>query len=326
MRLLVEVLAVGDDDERPVPRHLAEHLLREEEHRHRLARALGVPEDAELAPLLRRGVPQLLHPGEGVVDTEVLVVAGEQLDEPTGQVLEDDEVLDQVEQAFLGAHAPDDRLQRDRSFLALGVDLLPLREELPARRDGPHLGLRAVGEDDEAVRGEQVRDGVAVVAEVVVVGVLQVAVRRLQLDEHERDAVDEADQVGAPVVQVGVNPELRDEQEVVVLRVLPVDDGELLRQRRPIRLTDGHLDTVAHQRVDLLVRAGVVHGRARLRDLGDRLLDRLAGHAGIESLDRGAQAADQEDLRLVVAAERSIRSERLVVRVDASASQAPRTA
>ena len=62
--------------------------------------------------------------------------------------------------------------------------------------------------------------------------------RRLQLDEHQRDAVDEAHQVGAPVIEVRVNPELRDEQEVVVLGVLPVDDGELLRQRRPIRLTD----------------------------------------------------------------------------------------
>ncbi len=75
--------------------------------------------------------------------------------------------------------------------------------------------------------------------------------RRLQLDEHERDAVDEADQVGAPLVQVGVDPELGDEQEVVVLRVLPVDDGELLWQRRPVRLADGHLDAVAQQRVDL---------------------------------------------------------------------------
>ena len=241
--------------------------------------ALGVPEDAELAPLLRRGVPQLLHPGERVVDAEVLVVAGEQLDEPTGQVLERDEVLDQVEEALLGAHAPDHRLQRDRAFLALGVDLLPLREELPARRDGPDLGLRAVGEDEESVRDEQVRDGVAVVAEVVVVGVLQVAVRRLQLDEHQRDAVDEADQVGAPVVQVGVNPELGDEEEVVVLRVLPVDDGELLRQRRPVRLADRHLDAVAQQRVDLLVRPRVVHRGARLRDLGDRLLDSLGGHS-----------------------------------------------
>ena len=76
------------------------------------------------------------------------------------------------------------------------------------------------------------RDRVAVVAEVVVVGVLQVLVRRLQLDEDQRDAVDEPDEVGAPVVQVGVDPELGDEQEVVVLGVLPVDDGELLGQRR----------------------------------------------------------------------------------------------
>ena len=39
-----------------------------------------MPEDTELATLLRRGVPQLLHPCEGVVDAEVLVVPGEQLD------------------------------------------------------------------------------------------------------------------------------------------------------------------------------------------------------------------------------------------------------
>ena len=42
----------------------------------------------------------------------------------------------------------------------------------------------------------------------------------------------------------------------------------------------------------------------------------LGWHAGIEPLDRGAQAADEEDLRLVVAAERPIRAERLVVCVD----------
>ena len=120
----------------------------------------------------------------------------------------------------------------------------------------------------------------------------------------------------APVVQVGVNPELGHQQEVVVLRVLPVDDSELLRQRRAIRLTHGHLDTVAHQRVDLLVRTGVVHGGARPRDLGDRLLDGLGRHAWIEPLDRGAQSPDQEHLRPVVAAERSVRPEFLVVRVD----------
>ena len=44
-----------------------------------------MPEHAELAALLRRGVPQLLHPGQRVVDAEVLVVAGESLTKPPGR-------------------------------------------------------------------------------------------------------------------------------------------------------------------------------------------------------------------------------------------------
>jgi hypothetical protein len=116
------------------------------------------------------------------------------------------------------------------------------------------------------------RNGVAVVAQVVVVSVFQVLVHPFQLNEYQRDAVDEPDQVRAPVVEVGVDPELRDEEEVIVVWVLPVDDGEFLRERRPIGLTDGNLDTVAQQGVNLLVRPRVVHGSARLRDLGDRLL------------------------------------------------------
>ena len=77
------------------------------------------------------------------------------------------------------------------------------------------------------------RDRVAVVAEVVVIGVLEVLVRGLQLDEDERDAVDEADEIGAALVEVRVDPELGDEQEIVVLRMLPVDDGELLWELVP---------------------------------------------------------------------------------------------
>jgi len=41
-------------------------------------------------------------------------------------------------------------------------------------------------------------------------------------------AVDEADEISSTLVEVRMDPELGDEQEVVVLRLLPVDDGELL--------------------------------------------------------------------------------------------------
>ena len=47
--LVVEICAVGDDDEGPVPRNLAEDFLGEEDHGEALAAALGVPKDAEAA-------------------------------------------------------------------------------------------------------------------------------------------------------------------------------------------------------------------------------------------------------------------------------------
>ena len=44
--LFVQLHAVGHDHERPVARHLAQNLLREEDHREALARSLRLPEDA----------------------------------------------------------------------------------------------------------------------------------------------------------------------------------------------------------------------------------------------------------------------------------------
>src|SRR5438270_10297823 len=68
--------------------------------------------------------------------------------------------------------------------------------------------------------------------------------------------------------------------------------------------------------MNLLVRPSVVHDHARIRDLGDRLFDRLGGDARVETFDRCVQTLNEEDLRLVIATQRPIRSERLVVRVD----------
>ena len=122
-----------------------------------------------------------------------------------------------------GSQMPaDHRLQRHDARLALVVDLLPLGEVLPAGGDDrPTFVSEPFERMMKRVGPEELRDRVAVVAQVVVVGVLQVAVRRLQLDEHQRHAVDEPDQVGAPAVHVASDPELRDEEEVVVLRIAP---------------------------------------------------------------------------------------------------------
>ena len=92
------------------------------------------------------------------------MVARDELDEPAGQLLEDGEVADDVEEALWRAHPSDDRLDRDAAFLALGVDLLPFEEVLPGRGDRPDLRLGTVREDDEPVGDEDVGDRVPVVA------------------------------------------------------------------------------------------------------------------------------------------------------------------
>ena len=63
--------------------------------------------------------------------------------------------------------------------------------------------------------------------------------RSFQLDEDERKPVDEAEEVSAPLVEIAFDPELRYEQELVVLGVLPIDDIQPLHRLAAIGLTDG---------------------------------------------------------------------------------------
>ena len=63
------------------------------------------------------------------------------------------------------------------------------------------------------------RDRVFVVGQISLVGALNVAVDVLQLDEQQRHAVDEADDVRAPAVELPLDPQLAHAEEVVVLGV-----------------------------------------------------------------------------------------------------------
>ena len=96
--LVVQLHPVGHDHERPVPRHLAQHLLREEHHRKALATALRLPEHAA-APAA--GLAGREHRGDGIVDAEELVVLADDLHQ-SGLVLgEEREVLHHIEQSRL---------------------------------------------------------------------------------------------------------------------------------------------------------------------------------------------------------------------------------
>src|SRR5690349_8182872 len=106
--LAVELLAVGDDEEGPGAGEFAQDFLGEEDHREALAAALGVPEDAEAALFLADGADGL----DSVVDAEILVVLGEDLDERATTLAIEDEVFDEIEQAGVVADAAQDGIER----------------------------------------------------------------------------------------------------------------------------------------------------------------------------------------------------------------------
>ena len=130
--LVVQFHAVGHDHERPVARHLAQHLLREEHHRETLAATLRLPKHAA-APV--PGFARFEHRGDGVVHAEELVILPDDFHQPGLMLREQREILHQVEQPRLVARPAQHHLQRHAARLVLALDALPLDPALPIRRE-----------------------------------------------------------------------------------------------------------------------------------------------------------------------------------------------
>ena len=179
--LIVEVVAVGEhDDGRVRHRRLADDAPGIEGHGQALARALGVPDDAD-APiawraarpaagfvmagffvstsgLLQLGRPQRL--GNGGPHGVELVIARHLLGERAAAViLERDEVADQREEParFADAFEHHLELRQVRIGQALARDRAPGLEPLPPRGERADPRLRTVGDHKGRIHGEQRR-------------------------------------------------------------------------------------------------------------------------------------------------------------------------
>ena len=107
--------------------------------------------------------------------------------------------------------------------------------------------IAAIGQKDDRVVPEQVRDGVFIIAEVARIGGFQVLVGGFQLDKDQRDAVDKAEQVGSALVVIAGDPKLGGEEEIIFQRVLPIDEADRLDGLGAIRVAVGDLDAVFEQ-------------------------------------------------------------------------------
>ena len=218
--LLVQLHTIRHDDEGPIARHGAQDLLGVEDHGETLAAALRLPEDTTASVAFRA---RLQTGGDGIVHAEELMVLPHDLHQPGLVLGEENKVLHQIEQARLVAGAADHHLQGHPARFVLAGDALPLKEPLPVRRQRSHATVRAVAGNHERVSPEERRDVRLVAGQVVREGLLRGHARLLEFHHHQRQPVDEADQIRPPQVERPLDGHLAHQKEIIRLRVLPVD-------------------------------------------------------------------------------------------------------
>ena len=177
--LVVEVFAIGDDEEGPVAGNFAKDLLTEKDHGVAFATALGVPEDAEFALV----VLDIADALDGLVDAEELVVFGDDLNDVAFGGVEEGVVFDEIEESAFFTGALDDGVEGDYSRFGFVADLFPLAEVVPGCGGAADDALAAVGEEDEGIVVKELGDGGFVVLEVLFVGKFELGVVGFEFDE-----------------------------------------------------------------------------------------------------------------------------------------------
>ena len=308
--LRIQLISVRKDEERGrFRRRTPLDLPGDEHHGVALAAALRVPEHAQLAPV----DGALLEGFDGLVGSQELVVAGDNLRRRGGEMVEKDEVLEQVHEVLLRANPAQHGGELDRSSLIRLVQSFPFVEELERASERADLRLEPVGEDNEGVVVEDLGDGALVVGEVVLVGAAHVLVVAFELHEHQRDSVHEADDVASPGVERRLHDELLAREEAVRLGVFEVENPGSLLVRRAVGTNALHRNAVAKHLVFLLVRLQQRVGRQRALegryDAGDFVLFQPF----VQFEQSWHQIALEYDLLVADTAERAVLAQLLLV-------------
>ena len=259
--LVVEVVAIGQHHHGGVGhRRLADDTPGVERHGEALARALRVPNDTDATVTGRAARPAAglvaaaLFPGDdcsrplqlgraqgfghGGADRVELVIAGHLLGERAAAVvLEDDEVADEREEPRRRAGAFQHHLQfRHRRWSGrLARDRAPRLEPLPPGGERADARLDPVGDDERRVHGKERRQLGLVGLELLPGGPDGglFRCRVLELDQPERQPVDEQHHVGAPLVLVLDHGNLIDREPVAGARIVEVQDTHLCAPDMP---------------------------------------------------------------------------------------------
>ena len=208
-----------------------------------------MPENAE-PPLV---FVNLQHGFEGIIDAQVLVVHRHQFLQTVFAFRVKDEVFDNIQQAGFITHPAQHGVERDDTFLAFGIDALPLVEMFPFSAQAAQAGGFAVGENDQGVVPEKLGDGIFVIAQIVLVGVFELLMAGFEFDENQGQAVDKPQQVGAPGVDITRDPQLRNQQKIVLKGPLPVDHPHRFFAGKALLVLEFDSDTLFDLAINFLV-------------------------------------------------------------------------
>ncbi len=208
----------------------------------------------------------------------------------------------QQEPAF--KDAMDQRLQLAHLAQRVGghaVDGAPGHEALAVGGQRAQAGRDAVGDDQQRVVSEQVRDVLLVVLQLVVggpdVGVLVAGV--LELQQHQRQAVDEQKHIGPASALGPLDGELVDGQPVVERRVVEVDELDAVAAGFAVLLElDGH---ALHQPAVNLSVSRHEAGNVGRQHAAQRVFLGAGRDVRVEPLDGGTQTVREHHLAVAVA-------------------------
>ena len=164
----------------------------------------------------------------------------------------------------------------------------PLEEELIVSIECAEACFKTVGENAQLVECKNVRDVLAVRQEVLVVCLFHLDCRVLQLDEHDRQSVDEKENIRAAIVVMAANPHLAHDRKDVIRRAVEVDKADKVEVLL-VALAGLYLDAVADAVVEAVVDVRHVLAGEVAAKVGVDAVDFLAVDARVEAFQGCAE-------------------------------------
>ena len=301
-QLAVQVVAVGDHhDGRVFHRRLLHHPRGEAGHGDALARTLGMPDHPAL--VRTAGARGTYHLADRRTHGMELVVASDLLHQPA-IILEQHEVAQVIQQQLRRQRTAHQRLQLvelAQRIELLAIDGAPVHEALGIGRQRAHARLAAIGNHQDLVVVEQIGN-LLLVGLNLIEGLPQVGVHIggvLQLQQHQRQAVDEQDDVRPAGVLGSLHAELVDRQPLVGAHIGPVDQAHEIAAGFAVLLVL-HRHPADQQAMKQTI-SRQLHRHTQLQHLAQRILPRRQRNLRVEPSDGRAQTHAQQYIAIALA-------------------------